>query len=502
MAEQTRKRVILVELDPKAGATAKSLGLPGVPLDEDDLLGRDLRDPRVLADVLERHPSGLGVLSVAPATLSGRLYNGLFLLYNLLRDNSDYVLIAARGAGGEVERTALAEADQWVLAASDGTLTEFIQRRAELEAFTPAPKRTLEVWLGAAAPGELVLSSGREWTRLAWPRASARRRAPTPRPWPPPLPARAEQAGAPLRARLQVGLALGTGAALGYALIGVVKAFERAGIPIDCLAGTSIGSVVGAPRLGLSGAEIERVAVGVDKAWVWENLFWDITVPRSGVFAGTTLHRFLRSYFEDREFHQLDIPFGCVATDIETGDAVTFREGRVADAVRASCGIPLVFQPFPHQGRFLVDGGLVDPVPIRVTSQMGADVLVAVNLTMPAGSRKSALRERRLGEAVMELDLARIKQIALPKALQAPNFAQIFFQMIYTMEYEIAKSRSAMAHVNIHPDLTGFSWTEMHRAREIIEAGEKVAEAALPKVKALLPYFAGRADADLGGRTW
>ena len=225
-------------------------------------------------------------------------------------------------------------------------------------------------------------------------------------------------------------------------------------------------------------------------------------MPRSGVFAGTTLHRFLRSYFEDREFHQLDIPFGCVATDIETGDAVTFREGRVADAVRASCGIPLVFQPFPHQGRFLVDGGLVDPVPIRVTSQMGADVLVAVNLTMPAGSRKSALRERRLGEAVMELDLARIKQIALPKALQAPNFAQIFFQMIYTMEYEIAKSRSAMAHVNIHPDLTGFSWTEMHRAREIIEAGEKVAEAALPKVKALLPYFAGRADADLGGRTW
>ena len=209
LAEQTRKRVILVELDPKAGATAKSLGLPGVPLDEDDLLGRDLRDPRVLADVLERHPSGLGVLSVAPATLSGRLYNGLFLLYNLLRDNSDYVLIAARGAGGEVERTALAEADQWVLAASDGTLTEFIQRRAELEAFTPAPKRTLEVWLGAAAPGELVLSSGREWTR--WPGPGLRRGGARRRRGLAAAHARAgEQAGAPLRAPAG-GPALGTG---------------------------------------------------------------------------------------------------------------------------------------------------------------------------------------------------------------------------------------------------------------------------------------------------
>jgi NTE family protein len=505
LAEQTRKRVILLELDPKAGGCAKALGLPGRPLDEEDLLGRDLRDPRVLADVLERHPSGLGVLSAAPATLSGRLYKSLFLLYNLMRDNSDYVLIAARGAGGEVERTALAEADQWVLASSDGSLVDFLQRRQELESFTPAPKRTLEVWLGAAAPGELVLSSGREWTRLAWPagfgeaaRADASAAlAAHPR-------ARAGLDGLARRfARLRLGLALGTGAALGYALIGVVKAFERAGIPVDCLAGTSIGSVIGGLHaLGLSGAEIERIAVGVDKAWVWENLFWDITVPRSGVFAGTTLHRFLKSYFEEREFHQLELPFACVATDIETGEAVTFREGRVADAVRASCGIPLVFQPFPHQGRFLVDGGLVDPVPIRVTSQMGADVLVAVNLTMPAGSRKSSLRERRLSEAVLDLDLARIKEIALPKALQAPNFAQVFFQMIYTMEYEIAKSRTALAHVNIHPDLTGFSWTEMHRAREIIDAGEKVAEAALPKVKALLPFFAGRGDADLGGRTW
>lgn len=493
LAEQSGRRVILVDLDPRAGLAAKTLGLPGTPLSEEDLHERDLRDPKVLSEILEVHPCGLGVLNIAPASLSGRLYRSLFLLFNLLRDNSDFVLLSLRDAKGDVERAALAEADLWVLAGQDARKDDFMRLRGELGAFTPAPARTLEVWLGRSAPSELVYSQGREWTRVPW--------------TPGDLPSGASRAGveglARRFARLRVGVALGTGAALGYALIGIIKAFEKAGIPIDCLAGTSIGSVVGGMHaLGLSGSDIEKIASGVDRAWVWENLFWDLTVPRSGVFAGTTLHRFLKSYFGEKEFHELDIPFGCVATDIETGEEVIFREGRVADAVRASCGIPLVFQPFPYQGRFLVDGGLVDPVPIRVVSQMGADVLVAVNLTMPAGQRKVNPRNRPLGEAVLELDLKRLKELTLPKALQAPHMAQIFFQMINTMEYEIAKSRTQLAHVNIHPDLAGFSWTELHRAKEIIEAGEKVAEAAVPKVKALLPCFSERAVSDSGLRHW
>ncbi len=508
LVSQTRRRVILVDLDPKAGLAARALGLPGKALAEEELHGRDLRDPKVLADALEQHPSGLGVLSITPAALSGRLYRSLFLLFNLLRDHSDFVLLVVRDARGDVEKSALNEADLWVLAGQETRREDFLRRRGELAAFAPAPKRTLEVWLGPEAPSELVYTTGREWTRIPWSEAlnadagaggalcSALAKHPR---------SLAGVEGLARRfARLRVGVALGTGAALGYALIGVIKAFERAGIPVDCLAGTSIGSVVGGLHaLGLSGADIERVAVGVDKAWVWENLFWDLTLPRSGFFAGTTLHRFLKSYFGEKEFHQMEIPFACVATDIETGEAVVFREGRVADAVRASCGIPLVFQPFAYQGRFLVDGGLVDPVPIRVVSQMGADILVAVNLTMPAGERKTGLRHgRRAGEALLELDLARLKELTLPKALQAPNMAQVFFQMIYTMEYEIAKSRAQVAHVNIHPDLTGFSWTELHRAKEIIEAGERVAEAVLPKVKALLPFFADTSSADARGRRW
>ncbi|MBI3299959.1 MAG: patatin-like phospholipase family protein [Elusimicrobia bacterium] len=493
LAEQSGRRVILVDLDPRAGQAAKALGLPGKPLTEEELHGRDLRDPKVLGEILEVHPCGLGVMSVAPAALSGRLYRSLFLLFNLLRDNSDFVLLSLRDAKGDVERAALAEAELWVLTGSDARKDEFLRLRSELAGFTPAAARTLEVWLGAAAPSELVYSQGREWTRIPWTHGV-----------PPAGPSRAGIEGLARRfARLRVGVALGTGAALGYALIGIIKAFEKAGIPVDCLAGTSIGSVIGGfHALGLSGTDIEKIAIGVDRAWVWENLFWDLTVPRSGLFAGTTLHRFLKSYFGEKEFHELAIPFGCVAADIETGEEVVFREGRVADAVRASCGIPLVFQPFAHQGRFLVDGGLVDPVPIRVVSQMGADILIAVNLTMPAGKRKSQLRDRRLGEAVLELDLQRLKELTLPKALQAPNMTQVFFQMIYTMEYEIAKSRAQLAHVSIHPDLTGFSWTELHRAKEIIEAGEKVAEAVLPKVRALLPIFAARAAPDLGSRPW
>ncbi|MFC1678958.1 patatin-like phospholipase family protein [Elusimicrobiota bacterium] len=305
-------------------------------------------------------------------------------------------------------------------------------------------------------------------------------------------------------ARLRVGLALGTGAALGYALIGILKAFEREHIPIDIVAGTSIGSLMGGfYALGLTPTEVEEIAVGVDKAWVYENLFWDLTVPRAGIFSGTTLLRFIKSYFGRTEFHQMDLPFACVATDIETGEEIVFKEGPVAEAIRASCGIPLIFQPLAHHGRYLVDGGLVDPVPIRVVSQMGADILIAANLTMPAGERKSALRNKRKQRPpLMSMALSEIKDLTLPKALRSPHLFQILFQMIYTMEYEIAKSRSALAHVNIHPDLSAFSWTEMHRAKEIIEAGEGIAETVMPKIKALLPYFSDSCKADIRRSHW
>ena len=198
-------------------------------------------------------------------------------------------------------------------------------------------------------------------------------------------------------------------------------------------------------------------------------------MPRSGIFAGETLLRFLRTFFAEREFSQLELPFACTATDIETGEEVVLREGRVAEAVRASCGLPMIFAPFRLGERYLVDGGLVDPVPVRVAAELGADLLVAVNLTMPPSARDPRRRKPGLLEASLELDFARLRELALPAALQAPNMLQVFNQTLHTMEYEIARSRMEFAHVAIQPDLSAFLWTETHRSREIIRAGERIA---------------------------
>ncbi|MFH2202563.1 MAG: patatin-like phospholipase family protein [Elusimicrobiota bacterium] len=507
LIEQTRRRVLFVDMDPGGGRFAKEFGLKRRTLTEAKLRQHNLRDSSLLKQCVQTHPSGLGIITLPPEVLAGRLFKSIFLLMNLLREHSDFVVLSMSGTLGEVEKSVLYEADQWILVGGAGREGEFSHYQRSLRRLSSEQKSLLEVWLGDKPPTALRLGQIGEWVRIPWPRSLAV----------------AHRGGASAfsvldrsaRSRFGVeslarrigghrlGLALGTGAALGYALIGILKTFRREGIPIDVVSGTSIGSVIGGLyALGLSPEAIEEIAIGVDKAWVWENLFWDLTIPRSGLFEGTTLLRFIRSYFGDRVFSDLEIPFACVATDIENGEEVIFKEGKVAEAVRSSCGIPLIFQPFSYQGRFLVDGGLVEPVPTRVLSQLGADILVAVNLTVPAGARKTTLSKKRSEQTLAQRELEKLKKLTLPEAFQAPNLFQVFFQMIYTMEYEIARTRSSLSDVYIHPDLTGFSWTEMHRAKELIDAGEKVAEAVLPKVKALLPFFSDYCKVDVAKPVW
>src|SRR5207244_5354501 len=131
------------------------------------------------------------------------------------------------------------------------------------------------------------------------------------------------------------------------------------------------------------------------------------------------------------DFSQLLIPFAAVATDIRTGHEVVIREGRVADAVRASTSLPIIFRPYLLKGHYLVDGGLVNPVPTSVVANMGADILISVNLTA-----KPAIRHA----------LARKKPI-FPLAPRSPSMPEVFFKMLYTMQYEIAQARAEISHV-------------------------------------------------------
>jgi NTE family protein len=149
------------------------------------------------------------------------------------------------------------------------------------------------------------------------------------------------------------------------------------------------------------------------------------------------------------------------------------KEGRVADAVRASTSLPVIFKPFLYKGHYLVDGGLVNPVPTSTVSNMGADILISINLTAKPSLRHGLSRKRPI----------------FPLAPRTPSVAEIFFKMIYTMQYEIAQARTEIANIVIVPDMQNFLWTDFHRSEEILKVGEASAEAAVPRIKSLLPYF-------------
>ncbi|MBI4061699.1 MAG: patatin-like phospholipase family protein [Elusimicrobia bacterium] len=498
LAAQTRKKVLIVDLVPEPGDVARAAGLHPSPVTESELRGANFRDPAALAALAQEHPSGVRILSVSPATLGGRLFSQLYLFLNTVRDSHELALLCLGGARGDVERAALTEADLILMAGCDAMRPQYRHMEVEVPPLAEEARRLLRLWIGDLEPEDAPLLVGAERVLVPWSEAAVEAYEREGR-------ADAAFAAEPKAARalgrlarriggVQVGLALGTGAALGHATIGVLKVLKREGIPVDLIAGTSMGSLIaGCYAAGYEPEEIEELVLRIDKSWVYENLFWDLTIPRSGLFAGDTLLRFIRSYMGSREFGDLEIPFACVAADIETGEEVVLRQGRVAEAIRASCGLPLIFEPIQLSGRWLVDGGLVNPVPTRVIADMGADILLAVNLTIPAGERKTKVQERhsrRLLDQPLNLEtLSRVARTAMPKAFRAPNFLEVFFQMIYTMEYEVAQSRLDLADVTMFPDLRGFSWTELHRAGEIIRTGELAAEEALPRLKALIPSF-------------
>jgi len=494
LAAQTRKRVLLVDLSPEAGAIARAAGLEPKVIGEEELRAVNLRDPAAISELTQDHPSGVKLLSVSPAALGGRLFGSLYLFLNAVRGGHDFALVCLSGGErGDVERAALSEADRVLMAGCDAMRPQFRHMEVEVPPFVPEAARLLRVWVGDLEPEDAPLLLGSERVVVPWSDEVSESFAGTGK-------ADAALAAAPkaraaiarLARRLggvRVGLALGTGAALGHATIGVLKVFKREGIPVDMIAGTSMGSLIaGCYAAGYEPEEIESMAMRIDKGWVYENLFWDLTVLRSGMFQGETLLRFIRSYMGSREFSDMDIPFACVAADIETGEEVVLKSGRVAEAIRASCGLPIIFVQIHLNGRYLVDGGLVNPVPTRVLADLGADVMIAVNLTMPAGDRPHHTH----GEPAKPLldrpvSLQTLREAATPQVLKNPHIVDVFFNMIYTMEYEVAQSRLEMAHVVLHPDLKGFSWTELHRAKEIIQAGERAAEEALPRIKALIP---------------
>ncbi|MBI3292336.1 MAG: cyclic nucleotide-binding domain-containing protein [Elusimicrobia bacterium] len=477
LVEQTRRRILLLDLGTPDGAAARALGLRPILSSEAMFREEDLHDARVLQRILNIHPSGLEVISLPYRVLAGHLFPALHPFLNLLKQLYDFTLLLLPDVlQHPVTTTIMEEADTLLFVAGESTRGQAAtlwEQSSQLVAMTK--KRLHTVWLRENLdpppfPADVMI------------------------PWSEGLVERFRLSGSPYLhyadqrhttlmfdrlarrlGKLRVGLALGSGAAYGYTIIGVLRVFEREGIPVDTIAGTSMGALIGSfHAAGKNADELEAIARSITKRWLYERMFWDLTLPRAGILAGQTVAAFLRDVLGDIEFPELQTPFAAVATDILTGNEVVVNTGKVYQAVRASISLPIVFTPYEHQGKYLVDGGLVNPVPTSVVRGMGADLLISVNLTSKPELRRALPGFRRV----------------LLAGPYGPNMIEVFFKMLYTMQYEIAQARTELAHVTITPETRNFLWTEFHRAAELIRIGEEAAEPIIPKIKALLPFFA------------
>ena len=282
----------------------------------------------------------------------------------------------------------------------------------------------------------------------------------------------------------RIGLALGSGSARGWAHIGVIRALRDAGIEPDIICGASIGAFVGAAT---ACGDLDKLEHWV-RSLSWKEVlgFFDVGL-NGGLIKGEKLLDFFTRHFTDRDFHDLPLPFACVATDLDSGREIWLKEGSVAHAVRASIALPGLFAPIPRDGGFLVDGGLVNPVPVSLCRAMGADIVIAVDL----GSDMLGRRLRNRGETPPSVDGWRgtLKRwLGVEEGGNSPSMLDVMASSINIMQVRIARSRLAgePADTLISPRVADLGLLDFHRADEAIAEGRVATELMLPMLRSVL----------------
>lgn len=309
----------------------------------------------------------------------------------------------------------------------------------------------------------------------------------------------------------RIGLALGSGAARGLTHIGILKVLEQEKLPIHCIAGTSIGALIGALyAAGVSVAQMEEVARNVD----WQKMagLIDPIIPSSGLIDGKKVSQFIAELLPVETFEELHIPLAVVTTDVETGEMLVIKRGLLREALRAAVSFPGIFTPVRFAGRFLVDGGLCNPVPVDVARELGANRVIGVCAIPEVDKRpqetfllsepethpaKNFLLDFFNSERVEKI----LREIWHPgerneknspppqpdKERKPPSILKIFAQCIAIMENEINTLRleRAEADLLIRPELNGITLLEFHKAEQAIRAGERETRDKLRKIYSL-----------------
>ncbi|APW42529.1 patatin-like phospholipase family protein [Rhodoferax saidenbachensis] len=252
----------------------------------------------------------------------------------------------------------------------------------------------------------------------------------------------------------RIGLALGGGAARGFAHVGVIQVLEEAGIRPALVAGTSAGSLVAAIYAsGKNGAQLQRVAETMEEAAIAD---WTLPIFSRGMLRGEALARYVNTQVGGHPIEDMPMPLGIVATDLNSGRDVLFQRGDTGMAVRASSAVPAVFQPVRISGREYVDGGLVSPVPVRAARRMGADLVIAVDISSP------------------------------PEGSLTGGTLDILLQTFSIMGKSINSLELKDADVVVRPALQGISSSDFSARKRSIEAGRQAMLQALPLLRAAI----------------
>lgn len=256
-----------------------------------------------------------------------------------------------------------------------------------------------------------------------------------------------------------IGLALGGGFARGYAHLGVLRAFEEQKIPISCISGSSIGSILGAAYA--SGAPLSRMIEKCREIRFRDFARW--RVSRFGLASNDRLGALVQRFFDSRQFEELEIPTAIVATDLGTGDPVVFKQGNLSDAIRASCAFPGLFEPVQIGTRYLADGGLVAPVPTRAAREMGAEIVVGVCVGLQDGHRGAPT-----------------------------NIFQVVSRAVSAAQKHQLEGWERHADIVLRPSVQSLAWDDFERIDEAVDAGAVAAYSALPQIRKLLASLSGQ----------
>jgi NTE family protein len=293
---------------------------------------------------------------------------------------------------------------------------------------------------------------------------------------------------------MKTGIALGGGGAKGLAHIGVIKVLEEHGIFPQIVSGTSIGALIGALYL-LRGdiRAVEAFALGFENS----NLYPYLS-PRpssSGLISEKSIRTFLSGILGSKRIEDLDRPFYCSATDIRRGREIMFERGSLLRAVRASISIPVIFKPVRLGRRYLVDGGLINPVPVDVLKKNGSDFTIAVNVIT---QRPLRLRRRKIASTKEKLLLARLddflnRKLISGRADEEPNLIEAFLSTMEIMQQKLiaARLQNDGPDMAIHVDTQDFKLFEFYRPAAIIRRGE---ETARHEIKTVLSRWQQRLD--------